>query len=545
MAFLDLERIDRSDCVVLLGLTALGIALAYSAWSWANVPIIDDWVYVWSVDHLIETGKLRVLEWSAHYPIVQVLWGALFSLVFGFSFGILRVSTLVVAWLGLLAFYLTLREMEIRPLAAAVGILVLLCNPVLFMLSNSFMTDVPFVSIMNGALLFYVRWTKRGKTRDLLFGSALTTAGFLIRQLGAALAIIPIGYLLLTHYLGPRRGRLPVLQHVSLLVPFVGFGVTEWWIHAVHGETRIYHEKLELLQFVWSTSGWIYLRELLQVVLQLGLVLWPLAMAIVNRLQGRALAYATGIVALLCGLSIFHWGELPNPLQAILSLNELGIGRKLIAGTIPDRSLIAWHGVLAFGISVSGAVVIVAALVNGARQWNRWVQGPATILLFNALCQLLLLEVLWLFYDRYYLPLLPGACVLLACHLVPVKRAIVVVLVGALSWGAVAVTGTIDMFRFLVAVASARNWLLQHGVGSDDIDAGYALNGWYLYAPSPSLSAGGEEPDVPFITSNRQSPYKIANAPEPDYRIVQQLNWPLLWAVTNTVYILKHSVKDR
>jgi hypothetical protein len=154
LASLDLKRIDRSDWVVLLGLTALGIALAYSAWSWANVPIIDDWVYVWSVDHLIETGKLRVLEWSAHYPIVQVLWGALFSLVFGFSFGILRVSTLVVAWLGLLAFYLTLREMEIRPLAAAVGTLVLLCNPVLFMLSNSFMTDVPFVSIMNGHSCF-------------------------------------------------------------------------------------------------------------------------------------------------------------------------------------------------------------------------------------------------------------------------------------------------------------------------------------------------------------------------------------------------------
>src|SRR5205814_1432532 len=132
------------------------------------------------------------------------------------------------------------------------------------------------------------------------------------------------------------------------------------------------------------------------VVLQLGLVLWPLAMAIVNRLEWRALAYATGIVALLCGLSMFHWRELPNPLEPILSWNELGMGRKLIAGTIPDRSSIAWHVFLAFGISMSGAVVIVAALVNGARQWDQWVPGPATILLLNALCQLLLLEILWL-----------------------------------------------------------------------------------------------------------------------------------------------------
>ena len=51
----------------------------------ANVPVIDDWVYAWSVEHLLQTGRLRVLEFSAVYPIAQIMWGALFARVAGFS----------------------------------------------------------------------------------------------------------------------------------------------------------------------------------------------------------------------------------------------------------------------------------------------------------------------------------------------------------------------------------------------------------------------------------------------------------------------------
>src|SRR5262245_47374513 len=154
------ERCD-GDRAALVGLILLMLATTFLAYSAAAVPLIDDWTYAWSVAHFLQTGALRMLEWSGHYPLAQILWGALCSQLFGFSFAVLRLSTLVLAWAGLLAFYLTLRELEIRPLPASLGVVMLLCNPVLFMLSHSFMTDVPFVSVINGALLCYVRWTKR------------------------------------------------------------------------------------------------------------------------------------------------------------------------------------------------------------------------------------------------------------------------------------------------------------------------------------------------------------------------------------------------
>ena len=534
------ERLGRSDRAALVGLTVLTLAVTLLAYSPAAVPLIDDWTYAWSVEHFLQTGALRVLEWSTVYPLAQILWGALFSQLFGFSFAVLRLSTLVLAWAGLLAFFLTLREMGLRPLPASLGTLVLLCNPVLFMLSHSFMTDVPFVSVMNGALLYYVRWANRGRTQDLALGSGLTTVALLIRQLGVALALVPIGYLLLVRLVGGRRRALPWPQRLCLLVPFLGLGLTLWWVKAVHGETRISHEKAQLLRYVLTVSVWIYLRELLHVLLHLGLMLWPLAWGIVRRLSWRALAWAAGAVAVLSGLCLWHGGELPQPLSAVLTWDELGQGRILIAGPVPSRLLLGWQQGLVLGISLSAAVVLVAALVEGLWRWAHWVRGPGTVLVLNGLCQLLLLGVLWLFYDRYYLPLLPGSTALLVGRLQLTKRVTALILAGELLWGAIAITGTIDMFRFSVAVAEARAWLLRQGVAAEHIDAGYALNGWWLYAPA--LPSGrGPEPDVPFITSMTPLPYKIANTPDPSYRVVRRVTWRALWAVSDTLYVLEHT----
>jgi hypothetical protein len=528
------------DLMALTGLTVLALVAALLVYSPAAIPLIDDWVYAWSVAHFLQTGTLRVVELSAHYPVAQILWGVLFSQLFGFSFAVLRLSTLVLWWAGLLAFYLTLRELEIRPLPASLGTFALLCNPVLFMLSHSFMTDAPFLSVMNGALLFYVRWSKRERTQDLALASGLAVVAFLIRQPGVTLALAPIGYLVLMRLAGGTRRILPRSQQLWLLVPFVGIGLMLGWIHAIHGETRIYRERVEDLGFVLSTSGWIYLRELVHTVLHIGLMLWPLACGIIRDLSLRTLTWATAIMAVLCGLCLWHQGKLPQPLGPILTWNELGMGRDLIAGSIPDRLWQFWCQGLVLTISLTSAIVLVAALAEGLQRWRDWVRGPATMLLLNALGQLLLLGVLWLFYDRYYLPLLPGSAALLTSRLKPTKRVTALVLAGALFLGAIAVTGTIDLFRFGAAVLQARTWLLDQGVAPQHIDAGYALNGWYLYAPS-LRSGKGPEPDVPFITSMRPSPYKIANGPDPAYAVVHRVTWPALWAATDTLYVLEHT----
>ena len=277
------------------------------------------------------------------------------------------------------------------------------------------MTDVPFVSAMNTAILFYVRWVKRGRTGDLSLGSVAALLACLIRQPGAALALIPLLYLLLDRMAGGERRALPWSQGVWLLVPFLGVGLTFWWIHAVHGETRVALEKAQMLRLIFAIDRWVwvYVRELLHALMHLGLVLWPLAWMAFGRLSTRALAGASAVVAVLSGLVLWQEGALPNPLGVMLTWDELGHSRVLIAGEIAHRQLPRWGQAVMLGVSLSGAVGLVAVLWDRLRRWPPRSREPDTVLLLNLFLQGLLFEALWLYYDRYYLPLLPGCMALL------------------------------------------------------------------------------------------------------------------------------------
>jgi 4-amino-4-deoxy-L-arabinose transferase-like glycosyltransferase len=544
MASTVLGHSGRGDRRALVGITAVVLLTALLASAPVEIPIIDDWTYAWSVEHFLETGELRMLEWSAHYPLAQILWGALFSRLLGFSFAALRLSTLVLAWAGVLTLYGTLRELGTRPFLAGLGALLLWCNPVFFVLSHSFMTDVPFVSLMSAALFCYVRWAKRGRTWDLSLGGVAALLACLIRQPGAALALIPLAYLLLARMAGGEHRALPWSQGVWLLVPFLGVGLTFWWIHAVHGETRVALEKARMLRLIFAIDRWVwvYVRELLHALMHLGLVLWPLAWLAFGQLSTRALAGAFAVVAVLSGLTLWQEGMLPNPLGVMLTWDALGHARVLIAGEIVHRQLPRWGQTVMLGLSLSGAVGLVAVLWDRLRQWPHGSREPDTVLLLNLLLQSLLFEALWLYYDRYYLPLLPGLIALLLARLRPTKVAMMVGVASVLLWGAVAVTGTIDQWRYQRTVVEARDWLLRHGVGAGHIDAGYALTGWWLYAHASSgPPSRGREPDVPWITGWRPLPYKVANVAEPSYTVVRSFRRPMLWAASDTIYVLEHT----
>jgi hypothetical protein len=119
---------------------------------------------------------------------------------------------------------------------------------------------------------------------------------------------------------------------------------------------------------------------------------------------------------------------------------------------------------------------------------------------------------------------------------------ITVGIAGVLLWGAIAVTGTIDHFRYNLTVIEARDWLLRYGVAATHIDAGYALNGWWLYAHDPTgPPSRGREPHVPWVTGWPPLPYKIANVAEPSYVVVRSFRRQMLWAASDTIYVLEHT----
>jgi hypothetical protein len=108
-----------------------------------NSAFNDDWSYSFTVKKLLETGKLTYNGWASASIIAQAYWGLLWVKIFGYSYAVLRLSTLPLAAGAISLCYLLARKVGLIPqFAIFTALLVGLC-PLYLPLANTFMTDAP------------------------------------------------------------------------------------------------------------------------------------------------------------------------------------------------------------------------------------------------------------------------------------------------------------------------------------------------------------------------------------------------------------------
>ena len=154
-----------------------------------DFPLNDDWVYAYGVRSIVQGGRFELPGTGAPDVIAQAYWGALFCMPFGFSFTALRFSTLTLGWAGLISFYLLIQEVAGNRWLALLGGLALATNPIYFGLAHTFMTEVPFVSLVIIALWLFVRGLKRNASVPLLAGIVITLIAILVRQFALLLLL--------------------------------------------------------------------------------------------------------------------------------------------------------------------------------------------------------------------------------------------------------------------------------------------------------------------------------------------------------------------
>jgi hypothetical protein len=501
----------------------------------ANVPVIDDWVYAWSVEHFLQTGRLRVLEFSAVYPIAQIAWGVLFTRVAGFSFGVLRCSTVVLSTLGCWAVYLTLREMGCRRSTSLLAACALALDPVYFALSFSFMTDVPFVSLAAIATYFYVSAVCRDRTARLWIGGLFSIVAFLVRPLAIILPFSVAPALLgRTDWRSAvRRAALPLITTVVAMVALRSaisraLGPLDWETNR-EGQLRWW--------FLIPMTA--YVKWNISVLIESVFPLAPVLLASVVRWR-RALLVAAVALMLMVPLRL-GLGALPTPLPdwQTWSLQDIA-ARAMIGGDLASST---WSLRVTPAVRLLGLLAVVALTVVCVHGWiraPRW--GRAEIVVGTlALLHLALINLLWLYNDRYYLVLAPALAILGARALDEDRLAKSIAAGCLVLWAAVAASGTRDMLAFSEACAAAAREIEADGVPAWEIDAGYPLNGWRLYAHSENLPPGSDRRyDVPFVTSDRPTEFAIMNRPLPGFDVVRVV--PLeraSWQTTRAVYVLK------
>src|SRR5436190_110900 len=138
---------------------------------------------------------------------------------YGLSFAALRFSTVVLGFVGILGTYGILRELNTSRQIAAIGALTLAFCPIYFVLSLTFMNDVPFVAFAIASLYFFMRGLRLESPPTVAVSFVLAGITILTRRTGVALPIAFVCALL------TQKGIQPRSLWLSFFIVAIGFGL--------------------------------------------------------------------------------------------------------------------------------------------------------------------------------------------------------------------------------------------------------------------------------------------------------------------------------
>lgn len=498
------------DILVLVTFWLIGLLITQPV---GNFPLNDDWSFARAVERLLQQGEFRPSGWTGMTLITQVLWGALFCLPTGFSFGALRVSTLTLSIVGVIGLYVLLRRLN-SPRWFAVGAgLTLAFNPVYHVLSTTFMTDVPFTVLLVWTVYFFVRHLQEGADRDLTIATLLAVVAVLCRQVAL---IAPVAFAAAALLLNGCGKRTLLRAIIPAAVTAATLGLFQSWLASSGRLPHLYYEKTSKLYDIIHyplfavdnllRNSWIEL-------LYLGLFLLPALLVCHLQRERPALsksdlaAFAAGVgFALYSLVRLVRLGQ-TLPLQKSIIVKE-GIGPLSLYDTmllrlpnLPPLSDGFWIAVT--GLSVVGGALLVRSLLlllldlfPAVRLKTLGRDQGVTLffLLFTAayLLPFLTTEI----SDRYLLPVIPG---LLACLGTALPQSgkpagmFRSLLAGGLLLGffLFATVGARDYFSWNQARWSLIGSVARSGqVSPQEMDGGFEFNGYFLYDPSYVLKPG-------------------------------------------------------
>jgi hypothetical protein len=460
--------------------------------------MVDDWSYVQSVRVLALTGHVVYNGWAAPILGWQLFLGALFAKLFGPSFTAIRASTLLIALITAFIVQRTLVRTGINSRNSTIGTLAFVLSPLFLPFAVSLMTEVDSVFCIILCLYACLRALEAQTNRAVLgwlgFAALSNAVGGTVRQIAwlGVLIMFPCTVWLLRRR--PHVLLAGALFYVASV--FVVFGSLHWFAHQPYSvpehlfegfptSHRLNHLAVQLLGLF--LSGALVLMPVLGVfalkvpirdlrctaALACGLLLWFAACVLVSRYQPNSLTF---LIAPFKGnyLSIYglaHIFPLKGPDPLVLSR----IPRVFIT--------------IAVILTLFGFFIFI--FLNARH--DRLGQAPAPVSTPISWKKLLILSVPFTLsylalllprglrgdlFDRYLLPLLPIALILLLRfyqdRIQPSLPLFSYALV--LLFALYAVAGTHDAFSMYRAKQAAVNELRAAGIPDNAIDAGFDHN---------------------------------------------------------------------
>jgi hypothetical protein len=499
-----------------------------------NFALNDDWNYARNVKHLLDYHSFFITPWHAPSALVPVVCAAAFCLPFGFSFEHLRIVTACFSLCGIIATFYLLRRTAATDFVALLGAICLMINPFHFLLSNSFMTDIPFSSMSICASLLALSALENPVALRL---AAFDLAAFVLalcRQLGV---MMPLSWCIAYLVKNGIKLRNVILSLVPLAISIVTLCVYQTWVRHRFGDLLAYRAEEAYIKSVFKGGLFLVfvnsIQNLMVIFIYVGWFVFPYLL--INLRNGLAAMKKDEryFFFLLSGmLSVCMLLRLVLTNQSMpLSTNVLmrcGFGPLLPADLIPDATLwppipFLWAIISSIGV-ISGACIF-SGIVIAALRWRHGARlQPAVCFVLGWLILYSATMSVRGFFDRYLLCLIPFTMAAISQFAAQMKvensviprTASTLAIAGLLSLALFSVLITHDYFAWNRARWQAISRLndVEH-VPLDKIDGGPELNGWIAFDPrfahsaiiDPMSFAHGDDYKISFIP---QEGYKVA-----------------------------------
>ncbi len=519
-------------------------------------PVEDDWDYSKTVLNLLQTGVFHRLEVTQATVVFPAMWGALFAKALGYSFTTLRLSTLALAFGALMFFHALLGELEFDVPRRLLATLALMIAPAFVYLAFSFMTDIAFLFGFVGALYFYARGWRRGSVHLALLGSTLAALAFLARQLGA---VIPLVFAVFVW--ARSRASAPALMLRWLLagtaIPLAAVGAYFLWTQFLGGanwadRTRTLNGTLGFWLRL-DTAGVVGRRYVIAAA-TIGLYVFPLWLASIPAIFAashgwvnsarwqKALIGLLAAVFLIALLRLALRGEWFPYLTDILTRRGLRPYLAYFAYEMGAHRPLVFPIEVSVGLTIAGGALglILSALIVG--QLKRRLTPELALVYGMTLAVAVPALTFFTYFERYLLPLMPGAIVLL---LKVTRRARFSLRAGLAGFFIVAIFSVVlmrDYFAWNQVRWDAARALLATGVPVENIDGGYEWDGWHLYETSVAyIRAHGLEMAIDPWKHVLDPEFIFAFQAPPGYGVVGELKFatPLRAGWTDRLYLLR------
>ncbi len=464
-----------------------------------DFPLNDDWSYGTAVRNLVEHGQFRLSNWTSMPFLPQLFWGALFTLPFGFSFTALRFSTLIASFLGLTLLLLLTRiprtsppSLLLTPRSFIVSLfpaLLLLANPLYLGLSHTFMTDVPFITLLLLSLYLLASAVEKPSRVRLALGMCAAVTAALHRQTGL---LIPIAFGL--SWLTLHR---PSVRRLTLALGFLAvtaaalLGYLGWLRVAGHLPTAFSTQPTEVLKCLRAGLPAVAARasqNLLVFFTYLSIFTLPFGLLFIRSATIRRLLLFLPLSFVLLALTQLLRVRFPGNI-----LSDRGLGPFTLAGTFSAFSGSVLSLVVLAALALLGGALLIELIRAGIAQARSSLAARLCVILTGLY---LLAFSLVTPLDRYALVCLPLLTIAASgeLHQSPPSRPVLfsglAVLAVYLTFSVAAVHDYLEWNR--VRWQALNRLTRDLSLPPERIDGGFEFNGLYTYdedhSPAPGRS---------------------------------------------------------